>query len=136
MLSIVRTKFSIDINLSDIFDFPTIKGIASLISESEKDSVNIDKIHSENNLYDLSFNQQRLFYLQSIEPKSISYNMTFSLTMIGHVDLSKLTFSLNELINRHDALRSRFIEVVDDKGISEFKVFVNDSGYIFLFIKL
>lgn len=136
LLSIVRTKFSIDINLSDIFDFPTIKGIASLISESEKDSVNIDKIHSENNLYDLSFNQQRLFYLQSIEPKSISYNMTFSLTMIGHVDLSKLTFSLNELINRHDALRSRFIEVVDDKGISEFKVFVNDSGYIFPIYKV
>lgn len=131
LLGKIRTHFAIDISLSDIFNSPTIAGLAHLVAQCERHQVDILPVMSADNLYDLSFNQQRLLYLQNREPQSISYNMTFSITLTGEIDLAKLTFALNEIIKRHDVLRSSFIEVIDEKGLAAFKVQVNALGYVF-----
>lgn len=131
LLGKIRTHFAIDISLSDIFNSPTIAGLAQLVTQSERHEVDIVPVVSADNLYELSFNQQRLLYLQNREPQSISYNMTFSITLVGKIDLAKLTFSLNEIIKRHDVLRSSFIEVIDEKGLTTFNVLVNEFGYVF-----
>lgn len=131
LLGKIRSHFAIDITLSDIFNSPTIAELAHLVSQSECQQVDILPIESADNLYDLSFNQERLLYLQHREPQSISYNMTFSITLTGKIDLAKLTFALNEIIKRHDVLRSHFTEIIDEKGLAAFKVQVNDLGYVF-----
>lgn len=131
LLGKIRTHFAIDITLSDIFNAPTIAGLARLVAQSERHQVDIVPAVSADNLYELSFNQQRLLYLQNREPQSISYNMTFSITLAGKIDLAKLTFSLNEIIKRHDVLRSSFTEFIDEKGLAAFNVRVNELGYVF-----
>lgn len=131
LLGKIRSHFAIDITLSDIFNSPTIAELANLVSQSVRQQVDIFPVESLDNLYDLSFNQERLLYLQHREPQSISYNMTFSITLTGKIDLAKLTFALNEIIKRHDVLRSHFTEIIDEKGLAKFKVKVNDLGYVF-----
>src|SRR5438309_8790997 len=56
----------------------------------------------------LSFAQQRLWFLDQLEPESSAYNIPAALRLSGHLDISALEQSFNEIIRRHEALRTSF----------------------------
>ncbi len=56
----------------------------------------------------LSFAQERLWFLDRLEPDRSIYNMPFGLHLAGEIDLSVLERSLREIERRHEALRTRF----------------------------
>ncbi|HVG20351.1 MAG TPA: amino acid adenylation domain-containing protein [Blastocatellia bacterium] len=56
----------------------------------------------------LSFAQQRLWFLDQLAPGNPSYNMPAVLRLTGDVDEDALAWSLNQIIKRHDILRTRF----------------------------
>src|SRR5437660_7846711 len=56
----------------------------------------------------LSFAQQRLWFLHQLAPDSPFYNISRSITLRGHLQRAALEQSLNELVRRHEALRTRF----------------------------
>ncbi|CAN5459447.1 hypothetical protein BH11PSE11_BH11PSE11_03500 [soil metagenome] len=59
--------------------------------------------------YPLSFAQQRIWFLMQYEASSL-YNISGVLHMVGDLDLAALDRSFQEVIRRHDALRTRFVE--------------------------
>ena len=59
----------------------------------------------------LSFSQQRLWFLNQYEANSSVYNVTSALRFEGRLDRSALEQSLNEIAQRHEALRTRFISL-------------------------
>jgi alpha-ketoglutarate-dependent taurine dioxygenase len=56
----------------------------------------------------LSFAQQRLWFLDQLEPGSNAYNMGSAVRLQGTLDLSALEQSFREVIRRHEPLRTRF----------------------------
>jgi amino acid adenylation domain-containing protein/thioester reductase-like protein len=56
----------------------------------------------------LSFAQQRLWFLQQLEPDSGFYNIHIALRLTGAVDQAALRLSLAEILRRHEALRTHF----------------------------
>src|SRR5829696_8022234 len=56
----------------------------------------------------LSFAQQRLWFLDQLAPGSAAYNLSGRLRLEGHLDVSSLEASLNEIVRRHEALRTIF----------------------------
>src|SRR5689334_12303449 len=56
----------------------------------------------------LSFAQQRLWFLDQLEPGSAAYNLSGRLHLEGRLDASALEASLNEIVRRHEALRTIF----------------------------
>ena len=58
----------------------------------------------------LSFAQQRLWFLERLNPGQSVYNIPLLLRLQGPVDEAALQSSLNEVIRRHEALRTRFEE--------------------------
>ncbi|HEX3529301.1 MAG TPA: amino acid adenylation domain-containing protein, partial [Thermoanaerobaculia bacterium] len=56
----------------------------------------------------LSFAQQRLWFLDQLEPDSASYNIPFALRLRGAVDIPALRACLDEIYRRHEPLRARF----------------------------
>src|SRR5262245_2120027 len=56
----------------------------------------------------LSFSQERLWVLDQIEGGSAAYNLMAALSLAGHLDLPALTGSLNEVVQRHEVLRTSF----------------------------
>src|SRR5258706_4101012 len=56
----------------------------------------------------LSFAQQRLWFLNQLEPGSPLYNMPVALRLRGRLDRAALQKSLNAIVARHEALRTRF----------------------------
>src|SRR5690349_18312220 len=61
----------------------------------------------------LSFAQQRLWFLHQLDPQSIAYNMPTALRLTGVLNTHALAGSINEIIRRHESLRTTFTLVAD-----------------------
>ncbi|MGK7956652.1 MAG: amino acid adenylation domain-containing protein [Crocosphaera sp.] len=57
----------------------------------------------------LSFAQKRIWFLEQLEPNSTAYNMLQPFQLEGNVDVKALEYSINEIIARHDSLRTGFV---------------------------
>ncbi|WP_041234093.1 condensation domain-containing protein [Cylindrospermum stagnale] len=63
---------------------------------------------SRNGTIPLSLNQQRLWFLHQIEGGSTTYNEFFAVSIKGLLQISHLEQSLQEIIQRHEVLRTTF----------------------------
>ncbi|MCP4658775.1 MAG: hypothetical protein GY856_25470, partial [bacterium] len=59
----------------------------------------------------LSFAQQRLWFLEQLEPGTGLYNIPRPVRLAGQLDLDVLARSLNEIVRRHEILRTTFVSV-------------------------
>lgn len=60
----------------------------------------------------LSFAQQRLWFMEQYEPGHFLYNLMLAVRLAGPLRASKLEESINEIVRRHEALRTTF-KIVD-----------------------
>ncbi|MGZ4112950.1 MAG: condensation domain-containing protein, partial [Tumebacillaceae bacterium] len=74
--------------------------------EEEKDDSIPPRGH--NNPSPLSIDQERLWFFNQMEPDNPTYNVYSALRMIGKLDVAALRYSLNQIINRHEAWRTTF----------------------------
>ncbi|MEM9980209.1 MAG: condensation domain-containing protein, partial [Cyanobacteria bacterium P01_D01_bin.2] len=59
----------------------------------------------------LSFAQQRLWFLHQMQPNAAVYNLPMAIEVEGFLDVAAFTQSLNGIVRRHEALRTRFVMV-------------------------
>ena len=57
----------------------------------------------------LSFSQERLWFIQQLQPDSSAYNVSLAFRLQGLLNILALEDSLNEIIQRHEALRTTFL---------------------------
>src|SRR5205085_8348005 len=56
----------------------------------------------------LSFAQQRLWFLDQLEPGSSAYNLPMSVSFKGRLRIDALEQTVSEIIRRHEILRTKF----------------------------
>ena len=59
----------------------------------------------------LSFSQRQLWFLDQLEPGSPFYNVPTAVTLKGQLDVVQLERALNQLVARHEVLRTTFCRV-------------------------
>lgn len=62
----------------------------------------------KSNVFPLSFTQERLWFLDQLNPGSASYNICLFVSLSGTLNMSALQQSLHEIERRHDTLRTSF----------------------------
>ena len=59
----------------------------------------------------LSFAQERLWFWEQLQPGTPTYNLTSAFRIDGDLDVAILEQSLNEIVRRHEILRTSFAAV-------------------------
>jgi amino acid adenylation domain-containing protein len=108
LISRIHKIFDVRLSLTEIFENSNLENMADLLQQSIKVlHVSLEKVE-EKEYYELSSAQKRLYILQKKDPEILSYNMPSFLLIEEAIDLQKLESVFNELIQRHESLRTSF----------------------------
>ncbi|MEM7555731.1 MAG: amino acid adenylation domain-containing protein [Cyanobacteria bacterium P01_A01_bin.84] len=115
----VRQAFAVELPLRSHFEKPTIAELTLCIETATVNSVAplIKPVFRVGNL-PLSFAQQRLWFLCQLEPESPYYNIPAAVRLTGSLNADALQQSLNDILVRHETLRTAFI-TVDGQPVQE-----------------
>jgi alpha-ketoglutarate-dependent taurine dioxygenase len=108
----VREAFSVELPLRALFESPTVAELAqsvegSLHSETGGTLGPIERVDRERNL-PLSFAQQRLWFIDKLSSGNTVYNIQVAVRLTGQLDHGALEKAVNEIIRRHETLRTTF----------------------------
>jgi amino acid adenylation domain-containing protein len=113
VVSRARQAFGVEVPLRALFEAATVAGLAARVEElrraGEMAAPPIVRV-SRATPPPLSFAQGRLWLLDRLEPGSAAYNMPHTLRLRGPLDTAALRAALDELVRRHEALRTTFAE--------------------------
>jgi len=122
LASRLRNDLDREISLREIFEHPTPGGLARVVAAApvrledprpaHEDRGNLDRMSmpTVDDTFALSHSQERMWFMQKLNPDSVAYNLAAALSVRGEVDLSAFRWALDRLVERHTALRTRFIE--------------------------
>ena len=116
VVSRLQQTFGLQFPLRQIFDTPTVKGLGESLTVLQTNSLgdgiqpSISPIARQGPPPPLSFAQQRLWFLEKTNLTGNAYHMPLLLHLNGQLQLMALKESLNQLILRHEPLRTRFAE--------------------------
>ena len=107
VISRVATDLGKEIPLRVLFEAPTIAALARRIDDVEgvRNVPAIERAPRDGEL-PLSFAQERLWFIDRMEPGSSAYNIPISVRLIGRLELGVLRASLDEIVRRHEVLRT------------------------------
>ncbi|MDY6993520.1 MAG: amino acid adenylation domain-containing protein, partial [Pseudomonadota bacterium] len=113
----IQQAFSVTLSIRQLFEAPTIAALATQIEAARR----LEQIQPQHTLkpiarsedLPLSFGQQRLWFLDQLLPDNCFYHIATGLELQGAVALEVLERSVNELIRRHETLRTVFIAQAD-----------------------
>lgn len=107
----IQQEFNVKMTLADIFKAPTIEGMAARMEEVEKETYTWMEAAEEREYYPVAPMQKQLYILDAIKGVGVAYNTPDAKTMKGLVDKNRLQKAFNELIKRHETLRTSFVMV-------------------------
>ena len=104
-----------ELPLLSLFEEPTIAGLAERIEEARRGAQGLTTPPlvpaSRDAQLPLSFSQQRMWLLDQLEPDTPTYNISHALRLSGTLEAEALKRSLEEIVSRHEALRTTFAAV-------------------------
>jgi amino acid adenylation domain-containing protein len=115
LISRIRETFQIELPLRAIFESPTIAAVGQRITIQRANHLQsqtppISALRREGP-FPLSYAQQRLWFLDQLEPGSATYNIAMAVRLEGRLNVDALRWSVNRVVERHEALRTCFATV-------------------------
>ena len=112
LLSRVRDAFRVELPLRSLFESPTLADFAKTIevatrADQQLITTSIVPVSREGEL-PVSFAQQRMWFLNQLEPESHLYNMHAGVRLAGALNIEALERTFSEIIKRHEVLRTSF----------------------------
>ncbi|RKH41422.1 non-ribosomal peptide synthetase, partial [Corallococcus sicarius] len=113
LLSRIRAAFQFELPLRAVFKTPTLAALASAMDEAQGRSTGpqappLRPVPRDGGLA-LSFAQQRLWFLEQLQPGSIAYNLPGIVELEGALQAGALRQALDALVQRHEVLRTTFV---------------------------
>src|ERR1051325_1237905 len=119
-ISRIREAFHIELSLRHLFEEPTVAGLSLSIETALNNGYGLQAppvvAVSRDQLLPLSFAQQRLWFLDQLEPGSSFYNLPAAVRFHGQLNIATLERTLNEVIRRHEVMRTAF-DIVGEQPV-------------------
>ncbi|MFQ6144310.1 amino acid adenylation domain-containing protein [Streptomyces seoulensis] len=130
----LRRTFGVELTVAELFHARTVAALAARVTEagageeaapqSDPDAV---RPAGRDRPLPLSFGQQRMWFLDQLEPGSHEYVVPLALRLTGPLDTVALRHALDALSERHEVLRTRYrdeggepVQIVDPAGPVDF----------------
>ncbi|HWN45428.1 MAG TPA: amino acid adenylation domain-containing protein, partial [Thermoanaerobaculia bacterium] len=107
----VRDLLGTELPLVAVFEAPTLAGLAARIERVPREGLAASPLLvpiPRMGAIPLSFAQERLWFLDQMEPGSAAYNMPFGARLDGELDIAAFGRALTGIMQRHEALRTTF----------------------------
>ncbi|MGE0127977.1 MAG: amino acid adenylation domain-containing protein [Blastocatellales bacterium] len=120
LFSRIRDTFQVELPLADLFDSSTVAALAERIELAKREAQGPSlpplmpvarPVAREDGYLPLSYTQQRLWFLDQLEPGSSAYNIPAAVRLTGMLDTEAIAQSFNEIVRRHESLRATFVTV-------------------------
>ncbi|MGW2090505.1 condensation domain-containing protein, partial [Streptomyces sp. NPDC001880] len=107
----VRERFGVELRLRTLFERPVVGDFAEAVAGARTlDVVPLVPVERSGPL-EVSYAQQRMWFLHQLEPDSASYNVPAAVLLRGSLDVERLRAALKTVGRRHEVLRTVFAEV-------------------------
>ncbi|PYS76019.1 MAG: hypothetical protein DMF66_17015, partial [Acidobacteria bacterium] len=101
-----------EVPLRSLFEAPTVGEFARAIEEAQNKGSRLSmpalRPSRRDGTAPLTFAQQRMWFLNQLEPDSTAYNLSAAVRLEGPLNLPALEQSFNQIIGRHETLRTSF----------------------------
>ena len=119
LISRVGESLGVDLTLRQVFESPTVRTLAARIDStvSERRGARLEPIRPVPRTgedFPLSLAQERLWFLDQMEPGRSLYNIPYAVRFTGPLDVPALAAALNGLVRRHESLRTTFPKVAGE----------------------
>ncbi|TVX91666.1 non-ribosomal peptide synthetase/type I polyketide synthase [Paenibacillus agilis] len=113
----IQKSFSVDMPLTDIFNRPRFQQMVEwlLNNRAEQHSTTITAIEKKD-YYAVSSAQKRMYVVNEMVGEAVPYNLASIYLVEGLVDKEQFKSVIDELVRRHEALRTRFI-MIDGEAV-------------------
>ncbi len=113
LIARIHKEMQLEVLLHDVFDHPVLEDLCNVMSGASKRAFEPIPILNNAPYYDVSYSQNRLWILDQVDPNSALYNMPLSFVLKGSLDVTQLENAFNQVIDRHESLRTNFIAIED-----------------------
>ncbi len=135
VVSRLRDCFGLELPLKTLFQAPTLHAIAAEIDQAvaasqctSRVSPIVHRVHS--GPVPLSYSQERMWLIQSLDPENTAYNIAFAVKITGLLATAALGRAFDVLVQRHEILRTA-IRLVDDRPVQEVQPWIGPSLVFF-----
>ncbi len=113
LVSRIRDTFQVELPLAALFEASTVATLAERIEAAKRETSGLSlpplqPVLRKDGKLPLSYTQQRLWFLDQLEPGSSAYNIPAAVRFTGALNTEAFTQSLNEIVRRHESLRTSF----------------------------
>ncbi|MCW4351913.1 non-ribosomal peptide synthase/polyketide synthase [Hoyosella sp. YIM 151337] len=107
----ISSALGVRVRVQDLFDAPTVAALAERVEHAQshaRAAHPLAPVSPRPAHIPLSLAQQRMWLLNRIDPGSAAYNMPLVLRLSGELDTAALQAAVNDVLARHESLRTRF----------------------------
>jgi amino acid adenylation domain-containing protein/non-ribosomal peptide synthase protein (TIGR01720 family) len=112
LTSRIRRQLKMNLSIRDLFEAPTVAQLARRLG-GENILRPVLQAEARSDELPLSSAQRRLWTIDRIEGRKSTYNMPMTLELQGELNVAALESALNDIVERHQTLRTRFQEQPD-----------------------
>jgi amino acid adenylation domain-containing protein len=122
LVSAINQSFCISMPMRSVFDHPTVAAQGREVERMQLDAMpdgqQLEQLLRETlpqgERIPLSFAQQGFWLADQFEPGNSAHNIAHEIVLTGALDVQVLERSLNEIVRRHDVLRTTFTRHGDE----------------------
>ena len=112
LIAAVNAGLDAELAVRAVFDAPTVAGLADYLDRHQGGAARPPlQVMPRPSQIPLSYAQQRLWFLNRFEGGVATYNMPTALRINGPLDVAALDAALDDVIARHESLRTVFPDV-------------------------